>query len=712
MSLRSTLTVLPFGLLLALGMPLPMGYRVASTAAPEPEGPKVRVELLSEVSGIRPGQPLWVGLHQRIAPGWHTYWMNPGDSGEPPRIEWSLPAGFTAGDVVWPLPERLRVGPAMTYGYSGEVVLPLPITVPADLVAGQRVPLRGKASWLVCEKVCIPEEAPISLTLPVTSGAAPPDPRGSALIAAARRASPTTSPWPAWFTATSDQVTFTVGAQGLTTDRITDVWFYPAQWGAIDLAAPQRAHVDASGIRIDIARGSLREAAAAPIDGVLMVAERLDGGVARHAFSLKATPRAAVAEDGQSAMLSLLRAVGLALAGGLVLNLMPCVLPVLAVKAVGLVQHSTGPRGVLRAHGLAYTAGVTASFAIVAGALIALRAGGEQLGWGFQLQSPAVVTLLAWLFFVLALSLSGVITVSGRFAGAGQSAAARPGYAGSFATGALATVAATPCTAPFMGAAVGFAVTQPWPAALLVFEALGLGLALPYLILTFVPGWGRLLPRPGPWMARLEQFLAFPLYASAAWLVWVVSQQAGSNGVAAALAGVVVIAFACWLHRTLGGVRALWRRAATLAVVAMLPALIVGIVALAPLGAGTRSPAPETAGAVGWEPFSPERLAALRAAGQPVFVNFTAAWCVTCLVNERVALRSPAVAEVFAKKGVVALKADWTARDPAISRVLGSLGRSGVPLYALYPPAPADGTPTFLPQILTEGAVIDAIDKL
>jgi thiol:disulfide interchange protein DsbD len=408
------------------------------------------------------------------------------------------------------------------------------------------------------------------------------------------------------------------------------------------------------------------------------------------------------------------RAIALAFAGGLVLNLMPCVLPVLSVKALGLVQHASGRPSALRAHGLAYAAGVLGSFAIVAGALIALRTGGEQVGWGFQLQSPAFVTLLAWLFFAVALSFSGAIVVSGRFAGAGQALAARSGYVGSFAAGALATVAATPCTAPFMGAAVGFAVTQPWAIALLVFEALGLGLAAPYLLLSFVPAWSRFLPKPGAWMTRLKQLLAFPLYASVAWLVWVVSQQAGPHGVGAALAGLVLIAFASWLHGALGGVRAIWRRTATWAVAALLPVLIVGIVALGPLGAGTQSPEPEaTVGGLGWEPFSPERLDALRASGKPVFVNVTAAWCVTCLVNERVALRSAAVADAFAKKGVVALRADWTNRDPAISRMLGSLGRNGVPLYVLYPSgARAGAPPSLLPQILTEGAVIDALDKL
>ena len=702
MTLRGTLVVLAC-VFLILG-----GARASSGAASEP---RVRVDLLSEVAALTPGQTFWVGLHQRISPGWHTYWMNPGDSGEPPRIEWSLPSGFTAGEIAWPFPERIPAGPAMTYGYSGEVVLPIPVTPPTALEPGARVTLRGRASWLVCEQTCIPEEAPIALTLAVARGAPAPDPRGAPLIAAARRNVPTPSPWAATFVAASETVSFTVEAR-LMADRITDVWFYPARWGAIDLTAPQQVRVDSGGIRLDVARGPLRDAATAPIEGVLVVAERLDGAVARHAFSMTAQPGpAASARELSSA--ALLHALVLALAGGLVLNLMPCVLPVLSVKALSLVQHARSRPALLRAHGLAYTAGVLVSFAIVVGALIALRAGGAQLGWGFQLQSPAFVTLLAWLFFTVALAFSGVIVVSSRFAGAGRALAARSDYGGSFAAGALATVAATPCTAPFMGAAVGFAVTQPWPIALIVFEALGLGLALPHLVLTFVPAWSRLLPKPGPWMARLQQLLAFPLYASAAWLIWVVSQQTGPHGVAAALAGPVLIVFAAWLHRTLGGARALWRRTATWAVGALLPLLIVGIVALVPLGAGTRPQAPEAPakGMVGWEPFSRERLAALRASGKPVFVNFTAAWCVTCLVNERVALRSPAVADALAKKGVTALKADWTSRDPTIGLVLGSLGRSGVPLYVLYP-AGVGAAPTLLPQILTEGAVIDALDKI
>ena len=676
----------------------------ASLAAPAPASPLVRVELLAETQSIAAGRTFWVALRQEITPGWHTYWMNPGDAGEPPRIEWTLPAGFTAGEIQWPPPERIAAGPAMSYGYSSEVVLPIAVTAPPGLAPGESVTLRGQASWIVCEKTCVPEEAAIALTLPVTATTPALDPRGAPLIVAARRAAPAPSPWPASFVATPERVTFAIAARGLDAQRVSEAWFYPARWGAIEHAAPQRWRIDDAGLTLEVARGPLPEAVAGPLEGVLVVSERLDSGIAHQAFAVRAEPRAA------GPGLSLLPAAALALAGGLVLNLMPCVLPVLSVKALGLVRHASGHRAALRAHGLAYTAGVLVSFALVAGTLLGLRAGGQQLGWGFQLQSPLFVTLLAYVLFVMALSLSGVIVVGARWTGAGQALAARAGYAGSFFTGALATVAATPCTAPFMSAAIGYAVTQPWTSALLVFEALGLGLALPYLLLTLVPAWQRLLPSPGSWMVRLEQLLAFPLYATVAWLVWVVSQQAGPSGVAAALAGLVLIAFAVGLYRISRAAGGRWRRLATASVVALGVAAI-GAAALDSL-VDTRAAARAARADDGaWEPFSPQRLAELRAAGTPVFLNVTAAWCLTCLVNERVALRSSAVTDAFARKGVVRLKADWTTRDPAITRVLGSFGRNGVPLYLLYPPGPA-AEPTVLPQILTEGVVVAATEKI
>jgi thiol:disulfide interchange protein DsbD len=682
--------------LLALLLMALTAMAVTRTAAAAPEPPKVTVDLVSAQASIAPGQTFWIGLRQQIAPGWHTYWTNPGDSGEAPQIEWRLPAGFTAGEIAWPHPERIPAGPAMTYGYSDEVVLPIPVTAPKDLAVGGQVTLAGRASWLVCEKECIPEEAPVSLTLPVAAAPSPPHPTGAALIENARRAVPSPSPWAASFTVTPDAVTLTIAARGLAAERVADAYFFPARWGVIDQTAPQLARVDPSGVRIKVARGPLPEATAAPIDGVLVLTERLDQGTADQAFSVRAMPGTG------SAGVSIWQAIALALAGGLILNLMPCVLPVLSVKALGLVQHASASRSALRWQGALYTGGVLAAFAVVAGTLIALRAAGDRIGWGFQLQSPLFVTLLAYLIFAMALALSGVFAIGGRLTGTGQALAARPGYAGSFFTGALAAVAATPCTAPFMGVAVGFAVTQPWPIALLVFEALALGLALPYLLLTLIPAWRRFLPRPGAWMTRLEQALAFPLYATVAWLVWVLSQQAGPTGVGAALAGLVLIALAAWLYTASRDARVTWRRVGTGAVAA----LVAAAIAVSPWSAASiATPARGSSD----EAFSPRRLAELRQQGKPVFVNVTAAWCITCLVNERVALRTAAVTDAFARKGVVMLKADWTNRDPSITEVLGSFGRSGVPLYLLYP---ATGEPAVLPQILSEGAVIEAVHNI
>jgi thiol:disulfide interchange protein len=673
--------------------------------ADAPPAPRVHVDLVSEVRSVLPGSTFWVGVRQRIAPGWHTYWVNPGDSGQPMTIDWQLPPGFSAGALAWPHPQRLPVGPAMSFGYTDEVVLPIPITAPAGLAPGTSATLRGQASWLVCEKICIPEEAPVSLTLLV--GPAGPDPAGAALLAVARRAVPGPSPWPVSFAATPETVTFTVRAPGLARERIADVWFYPMRWGAIEHAADQTADITADEMTIRTTRGALPEAMAAPIDGVLVITEPLDHGPARQAFFVQAVP--AGPETGSG----LLQALALALAGGLALNAMPCVLPVLSVKALTLVRHASGGRAATSAHGLAYTAGVLVSFAALAGVLLALRAGGERIGWGFQLQAPWFVTFLAYVLFTMALMLSGVLSVSGRLAGLGQDLAARGGYTGSFFTGALATVAATPCTAPFMGTAVGFAVMQPWGTALLIFEALGLGLALPFLLLSLVPAWRRLLPRPGPWMERLQQLLAFPLYASVAWLVWVLSQQAGPAGVAVVLTGLVLIGFAAWLWAVGRFATPPWRHvaAAGAALAAGLALATVGLEHPSPQGS---SPAEAPAGAV-WEPFSPERLAELRAAGTPVFVNITAAWCITCLVNERVALRSPAVTRAFADKGVARLRGDWTRRDAQITQVLDAFGRNGVPLYLLYPRTgggSGGGVAIVLPQILSEDTVVQAVGRI
>jgi thiol:disulfide interchange protein DsbD len=672
-------------------------FAVASLAPPAMAA-QVHTQLVAEVAGVRPGEPFWVALHQRIAPGWHTYWRNPGDSGEPVTLTWSLPPGFIADDIAWPVPEKLPVGPVMSFGFAGEVVLPVRITPPPELQAGERVELRALASWLVCAQECIPEEAPIALSLPVTRQSPAADPRWGAVVKAARDALPRPSPWPATFVATRDAITLTVRAQGLARDRIADAFFFPLAWGPIAHAGAQAVDVTAVGLTLRTARGPLPEAVTRPIEGVLVVTERLDGmTTSRQALVVRAEPAPDRITWGAVA-----GALGLALLGGLLLNLMPCVLPLLSVKALALIAHADATPATRRRHGFAYCAGVLLAFGVVGGALLALRAAGEQIGWGFHLQSPMFVTLLAYVLFAMALALSGVVVIGGGLSAVGGGLAARSGLRGSFLAGMLATVVATPCTAPFMATALGYAVTQPAPVALIVFEALGLGLALPYLALAFAPGARRFVPRPGRWMQRLEQALAFPLYATVAWLVWVLSQQTGPAGLAACLAGLVLIALAAWLHelaRHASGIARAVARAVT-------AASIVAALALTQLAPAS---GPKVASHVRGEPYTRARLAELQARRVPVFVNVTAAWCITCLVNERAVLRASAVTEGFAKKGVVHLTADWTRRDPEITQMLASFDRSGVPLYLLYPPA---GRPAVLPQILTEQMVLESLDRL
>jgi len=696
------------GRLLALGLVLAL--IAGAPAARAADVPLVRVDLIAETVGIAPGGAVWVGIRQRIAPGWHTYWINPGDSGEALTIEWALPAGFTAEPIVWPHPERIPVGPAMSHGYTGETVLLVRVTAPHDLTPGRDVILRGHAAWLVCEKICIPEEGDVTLTLPVVASPAAPG-AGAAEIARARRAVPVASPWAAWVAASAERVVLTVAAPGLAADRIADMWFYPAQWGLIEYAAPQEAQVDARGLTLTMARGPLAGAVESPVDGVLVLKERLEGQIVSQAFAIQTGRPSALVAAAPRPPLSVTAAIGLAFLGGLLLNLMPCVLPVLSIKALGLVQQADAAPRITRRHGLAHTAGVLACFLALAAALIALRAGGAGLGWGFQLQSPLIVAALAYLFFVLALALSGVLVLGGRLGGLGGSLAARPGYAGSFWSGALVAVAASPCTAPFMGVATGFALTRPPAIALAVFGALGLGLAAPYLALSAMPAWRRLLPRPGPWMRWLERALAVPLYATVAWLLWVLREQAGERGAAAVVTGLILIALAAWALRVARGGAPARRR---LAAAASLAGAVLAV-ALGALVLGAPAPTPDAAaadGAIRWEPWSPARVTEARAAGRPVFVNFTAAWCITCLVNERVALRSPDVAAAFARKQVVYLKADWTSRSAEIAAALEGFGRSGVPLYVLYPPAARAAAPIMLPPILSERIVVDAVNGI
>jgi thiol:disulfide interchange protein DsbD len=681
----------------------------AARAEGPPDGPHVKASLVAETQAIVPGQPLHLALRQEIQPGWHTYWINPGDSGLPTGIDWSLPAGFVAEPIQWPIPKRIVYGPLASYGYEGSVLLPVTVTVPSKLDPGANVTLSGHANWLVCEQICVPEESDVSLTLPVSAGPAAPSPRWAPDFAATRAQIPVPSPFPA--TATSDGKSIRLKVATGDSRKLGDIAFLPLDTGAIDNMATQRAETDRAGLSLTLARPD-KASALKTLDGVLTFRDTSAGADSPlQAIAISAPLSAAPAAAPMSGS-GLVEALALAILGGIILNLMPCVLPVLSIKALGLVKHAQETPREARLQGLAYMAGILVSFALVAGALILLRAAGAEIGWGFQLQSPVFVTAMIYILFAVGLSLSGVFSLGDGLAGIGSGLAAREGYAGSFFTGALATLVATPCTAPFMAAAIGYAITQPWYMSLTVFEAIGLGLAIPYLALAFIPGARRFLPKPGAWMHRFKQVLAFPVYGTAVWLGFVLASESGSMGITAALAGLVLIAFAAWLFEAvkLGeGARRGWG---------------LGFSALAVIGAVALMLLPETTdastaqaeavqpGGLAWQPFSQERLDALLGDGKPVFVDFTADWCITCKVNERVAFGDQKVKEAFRQKEIVALRGDWTRRDAAITRVLEANGRAGVPLYLYYPERSSTGErrpPVVLPQILTPDTVLEQL---
>jgi thiol:disulfide interchange protein len=665
----------------------------------------VKVELLAELDAIVPGEPFSVGIKLSMKEHWHTYWRNPGDAGEPTQVTWKLPQDFVAGDLEWPAPSLIRVGPVASFGYEGHAILLARVTPPRDAKPGTTVNLAADVAYLVCEKVCIPGEASVSLSLPVAVPGAPS--QTDAVFDAARSMLPQPSPWSATFGIDTRTITLSLRALDLRGDAIRSAMFFPYDNTLIDNAARQSLQADRQTTRLSIARSQIAKSIPQRIDGVLVLEEDVGGKVARHAFAIEAAPSAAFAA-GESGV-TLLYAVMTALIAGVILNLMPCVFPVLSIKILHLTQHKAETPRRVRLHGIAYALGILACFTILAGVLHALRAGGAEIGWGFQLQSPLMVASLAFILFALGLSLSGILTIGTSLTRVGGSGLLqRTGLTGSFFAGVLATVVATPCTAPFMGASIGFALVQPFVVGLAVFLALGLGLALPFLVLAFVPGLQRLLPRPGRWMETLKQFLAFPLYATVAWLIWVLSFQVGAPGLLAALTGLVLIAFGAWAYGLSQGRRDVSARALQ----GMAAASVAGVVALAvviDLYRPVEMSAQDASSKAGSEAFSQQRLETLLASGQPVFVNMTAAWCITCLVNERSALSTDAVREAFAGKRVTYLKGDWTNRNPEITRLLEKFGRSGVPLYVLYR---GGREPVVLPQILTQSLVLNALEQI
>lgn len=673
---------------------------VAGPAAAQIDrAPKVHARLIAEAGEIAPGGTVAVALEEIIRPGWHTYWINPGDAGAPSALAWTLPAGWKAGAIEWPYPKRLPVGNLMDYGYDGTVWLLLNVTAPADAKPGDAVTLKANGSWLVCKDICIPEEGELTLLLIVSASPRPPYATISEKFSAARAKLPAPSPWRASFHKGTALDLF-VAAPPLAAAHPKEAVFFPYKQGTIEGAAPQRMGFAGSGLVLRLAPGGkLRQA----LDGVLVLTSS-DGSV--QALEIHAAPGPVPPADFAEAGIGLALAIAFAFLGGLILNLMPCVLPVLAMKALAVASKAHAHKREAAREGLSYGAGAVLSFMLLGAAVVLLRAGGEAVGWGFQLQEPMAVAGFALLIFAVGLNLSGVFEIGGGVTG-GDAFTRRGGALGAFFTGVLAVAVAAPCTAPFMAAALGYALTQSVAVSLAVFLALGIGFAAPFVAVSLSPSLLRLLPKPGAWMLRLRQGLAFPMYGAAAWLLWVLAQEAGPGGLVAALGAMVAVAFAAWAWGTSRAAPARWRHigamAAGLAFAAGLASLSL---------AGTDKPAAATASSVASaglasKPYSEARLSALRAANRPVFVDVTAAWCITCLVNEKVAFSSARVRDAFTKRNIAYLIADWTNRDPEVTRLLDEHGRSGVPLYLYYAPGAAEAK--VLPQILTGNEVLSAI---
>jgi thiol:disulfide interchange protein DsbD len=683
---------------------------LASTSSTRADGPPaptdlVKADLVAEMASISPGETVWVDLHLEMKQGWHIYWQNPGDSGLPTAIDWSLPLEFSAGHILWPVPEHFVQNGIGNYGYAGSADLLVPIAASKELATGQTTLIKAEASWLACADICIPGGATLSLNLPVAAQPSAPDPAVAPMFTAARRQLPVPAPFETRFVSAAHDYRLVVPASALTGLRNPTAMFFPIDASLIDAAAEPEVSQREDRLEILLkkaleAPGARSISAPATLDGVLSL--RDEDGTER-AFEISANPVSAAPAESSVAWWE---ALMLAFLGGIVLNAMPCVFPILSLKLLSLAKQAHGDRSQQLGHGLAYTAGVLTSFAALGGALLALRAGGQAVGWGFQLQSPIFVAVLAYLLFAMGLSLSGVFEFGASLTGTGGRIAGRSGLTGTFFTGVLATTVATPCTAPFMGAALGFALFAPAAVAIGVFLALGLGLAAPYLAATLSPGWRRVLPKPGAWMDFVKQLLAFPLYGTVAWLLWVLIQEVGPEPALGALFGLVLVAFAVWIYGRTRLAAPLGRSLGTGLAAAGSAAAIFLAASLTATGGGTLPPNTGGQGGLRYEPFTPQRLSALEAEGKPVFVNLTASWCVTCLINERVALDSEAVRKAFDERGIVPLKGDWTSQNPEITEFLQQFGRSGVPLYLLYT---GNGAPLMLPQILTAASVLDAL---
>lgn len=695
-----------FSFFVALGL-IFAGWAQAAPVRTE----NVEAELHSSHSGFAPGERITLALRLKMREGWHTYWRNAGDSGEATEITWDLPEGFKAGPILWPIPHLQPVGPITNYGYEGEILLPMELETPAKLAEGEMV-LRARVRWLVCSDVCIPEEAQLQLPLRVGKGVI--DGPWAARISAALDDLPQMVPMAGVLRRNGDgSVQLSGEVPQWAKAKTRALYFFPFERDQIEHAAAQPGRMKAGAFALTLQpqpNGLLGNQA---LSGVLSAEILTPRGWKTRAVEISAQPGAPVPQPsaisavpqnggGGGASLGWGGAALFAFLGGLILNIMPCVFPVLSIKAL---SFASVPAQQARRHGLMFLIGVMTTFLALAGLLIGLQAAGAAIGWGFQLQQPLVVVGLALIFFVLGLNLLGMFEMGTSLQGLGAGLAAHSGDLGAFGTGALAVIAASPCTAPFMGGALGFAATQPPAVSLSVFAALGFGFALPFTLLSFAPGVRNLLPKPGAWMARFKEALAFPMLGTAIYLAWVLVQQRGADGALALLSAMLAIGFVIWAF---GASRRFWLRGAAGALcLTVLGAALFGLMAKGTTPAPDAQLASVQGRAIAGNAWSVPAVEAARKEGRLVLINFTAAWCVTCKVNEALVFSRPEIRDAFATRKVAYFVGDWTSQDTQIAAELARHGRQGVPLYLVY--RPGQEAPEILPQQLSVDGLIGAL---
>ncbi len=688
----------------------------------------VQVELVAAATSIQPGQPFWVAVKMDHDPHWHSYWINAG-TGYPTSINWTLPEGYTASSIVWPAPHVVKdtAGKVTGNGYEGQVFLFTQIAPPANAATGMTVNLQAAVEWLMCKDVCMPGDAKVSLSLPVAAEKTGENTSIARLFNNAFFDLPTQPEgWTLSAQRTGAKITLRLKPAAGNTHKPEGLHYFDEN-AVVDYAAAQIVREENGAWLLELAADAAAPADAAGLKGILIAKNGFKpasgyGGIhvdvkfgAEKSAAVAATnPGTPATDTGNAAAPAaggLAGTLFLALLGGLILNLMPCVFPVLGIKIMGFVNQSGSDKAKVVQHGLAFTAGVLVSFWLLAGLLLFLRAGGSKLGWGFQLQSPAFVFGMAVFLLIFALNLSGLFEVGLSATGAGAELQSKEGLSGSFFTGALATLVATPCSAPFLAPALGAALSLSAVESILVFTAIAVGLALPYLLLSIFPQAIKLLPKPGAWMETFKQFMAFPLYATVGWLLWVLAgQTAGDDNALLNIAfAFVLVAMAAWAYGRFGQA---FGKPVRQNVGRVLAALFLGSGLW--LGWPQEAKAAPIAGQAvtelaDWEKWSPAAVDAALAAGRPVYVDFTARWCATCQTNKKIVFASQEVVDTFIAKNVVRLKADWTNRDAAITEALAKWNRSAVPFNLIYWPGKKE--PVILPELLTPGLVLEHLAK-